>query len=138
MGPVKSDDGNVLRNAKPLLVQGFDDTDCREIVHGNHGGWPGHCLSDRVSRRQTSLETLVARHDRTRLEPEGTHTLDISDLTSPDVAEGRAACYEGDSAMSEMIQMLDGLPDPGEVIHLYRADVPLRHARIENGDCNLA
>src|SRR5271165_7459485 len=138
MGPVKSHDRNILRNAESLLMQGLDDPHCCEIIHGNHGGWPGLHPGDRVPRGQTSVETLVARHDRTRLEPEGAHTLDISNLTSPDVAEGRAACHKGDSAVSEMIQMLDGLPDTGEVIHLHRADVLLSHTRIEKGDRNLA
>ena len=43
-----------------------------------------------------------------------------------------------DSAVSKMIQMLDGLPDTRKVIRLHCADVLLSYTGIEKGDRNLA
>jgi len=59
LSPVKSDDRNILRNTESLLMQGLDDAHCGEIVDSNYGSGTRLHRGDRVSRRQTSVESLT-------------------------------------------------------------------------------
>ena len=131
---VVADDREVVRDAKPGILEAVDQTRGDEVVRGEHRrGEPGACREQLLRGVHARRVGVVARHDaRLAREAELSHRLPVAGAPRPR-ARAAPAVDVRDAPVAELREVPDDEAGPRELVVRDRVDV-LRADRARDDD----